>query len=231
MDKKNAVFFGIVAIFVFVAAIGIIDNAARGILPETEITETATPEPTTATSPDIMPVSVTAPEPLWNPDTHANGYCEGYCWEGICPFFTGYPEREPIGQRSSFKSWMDFRMITNRTSRQWELQQHAYTDDNGFRRHGDLYMVAVGTYFLENGVGDILEITFSTGDSIRAVVGDVKDDRHTCEYNRESVADGSVVEFIVDRRQLDRMAVLMGCMTYAGMVGEVMEITREVQTP
>jgi len=35
----------------------------------------------------------TTEEPLpWNPETHANGYCEGYCWEGICPFFEGYPD-------------------------------------------------------------------------------------------------------------------------------------------
>jgi hypothetical protein len=79
-------------VIVFVAAIVIINDAAQYELPPP--TETAAPEPTPA------PVSMTPPplierepEPLWNPDTHANGYCEGYCWEGICPFFDGYPER------------------------------------------------------------------------------------------------------------------------------------------
>ena len=39
------------------------------------------------------------PEPeevLWNIETHENGYCEGYCDEIICPFFNGYPERQPL---------------------------------------------------------------------------------------------------------------------------------------
>jgi hypothetical protein len=37
--------------------------------------------------------AVSEPEPpAWDPDTHENGHCEGYCWEGICPVFAGYPE-------------------------------------------------------------------------------------------------------------------------------------------
>ena len=30
------------------------------------------------------------PKPPYNPETHKNGYCEGECWEGTCPYFEGY---------------------------------------------------------------------------------------------------------------------------------------------
>lgn len=38
----------------------------------------------------ITPETTTAPP--YEPTTHENGYCEGSCWEGSCPYFTGYPE-------------------------------------------------------------------------------------------------------------------------------------------
>ena len=31
-----------------------------------------------------------SPTPPYNPETHKNGYCEGECWEGTCPYFCGY---------------------------------------------------------------------------------------------------------------------------------------------
>ena len=128
--------------------------------------------------------------------------------------------------RSNFKSWMDYRTITNRSSRQWTLQQSAWTDADGFRRFGDdYYMVAVGTYYLKDGVGDVLEIEFSSGIVIKAVVGDIKSDRHTDETRRFTLTDGSVVEFIVDRHEISQLARRMGDMSYAGITGDVVSIT------
>jgi len=128
--------------------------------------------------------------------------------------------------RCYFKSWMDWRSITYRNSRQWRMQQIAYTCGYGFRRVDGLYMIALGTYFLYHGVGDVFDITLSSDITFRAVVGDVKCDRHTDPTNRFHRSDGSVVEFIVDRRVMCRSVLSMGNISFAGFPGEVVSIKR-----
>jgi len=128
--------------------------------------------------------------------------------------------------RCYFKSWMDWRSITYRNSRQWRMQQIAYTCDYGFRRVDGLYMIALGTYFLYHGVGDVFDVTLSSDITFRAVVGDIKDDRHTDPTNRFHRSDGSVVEFIVDRRVMCRSVLSMGDVSFAGLHGEVVGIRR-----
>jgi hypothetical protein len=46
-------------------------------------------------------------EPLYNPETHLNGYCEGYCWEGICPFFDGYAYIDHVDDPDDAPGWDD----------------------------------------------------------------------------------------------------------------------------
>ena len=135
--------------------------------------------------------------------------------------------QNPIPQaRCYFKSWMDWRAITYRNSRQWRMQQIAYTCDYGFRRVDGLYMIALGTYFLYSGVGDVFDITLSSGVTFRAVVGDIKSDRHTDPTNRFHISDGSVIEFVVDRQIMCRRVLSRGNISYAGFPGTVESIVR-----
>jgi hypothetical protein len=127
--------------------------------------------------------------------------------------------------RRCFKSWMDWQSITCTRSRQWELQQYAYTE-NGHRKVDGMVMVALGTYYLNHGVGDIFNIYLSDGTVFRAIVGDVKDDNHTCDTNRFQRWDGSVVEFIVDRDTLCTTALRLGDLTRSGFNGNVVLIER-----
>lgn len=128
--------------------------------------------------------------------------------------------------RCYFKTWMDWRTITSRNSRQWQLQQIAYTCENGFRRIDGMYMIALGTYYLHHGVGDVFEITLSGGRTFRAVVGDVKSDLHTDPTNRFQRYDGSVVEFIIDRRVMSREVLRMGNVSSAGFHGRIVSMVR-----
>jgi len=125
-----------------------------------------------------------------------------------------------------FKSWMDWRSITYRNSRQWRMQQIAYTCDEGFRRVDGLYMIALGTYFLCGGVGDVFDVTLSTGITFRAVVGDIKCDRHTDITNRFHLTDGSVVEFIVDRQVMCQDILSRGNISFSRFYGNVTTIKR-----
>ena len=126
------------------------------------------------------------------------------------------------GLDTSFKSYEDYTYITDTSSKQWELQQNAYTDKNGLRRYGALadYMIAVGTPYAN--VGDRVLVTLDTDNSFYAVVGDSKGDRwyHDCSKG------ACVVEFIVDTPYMDELPKKMGDCSYIdGLEGEVVSIS------
>ena len=129
--------------------------------------------------------------------------------EEVIPTQVVYEEPEPVisytdvmacSTTSTFKSYMDYRMITDSSSRQYTLQQEAYTGSDGLRYVDDRVMVAMA----EQSVGTILDITLSDGDVIRAIVGDVKANTH-CAH-----PDGSILEFIVDTDLMDSHIKWMG---------------------
>lgn len=116
-----------------------------------------------------------------------------------------------------FKSYMSYKTITNTNSDQYKIQQNAWTDENGLRRYGDDYLVAVGTYYSDKCYTRFL-VEFDTGEEITVMVGDIKQDRHTDSKNMyNSVTDSTgkfisanVLEFIVDTSVLDRKAKNLG---------------------
>jgi len=132
-------------------------------------------------------------------------------------------------QRTTFKSWMDYRTITNRRSVQWDLQQRAITDEQGLRRYVgryddlDMFMVAIGTGW-GFSVGDTIYIELSSGKTILAVVGDIKDDRHTCNDNIFTVINGCQLEFVVCARNLCPTVRRRGDVSFAGFDGYIMSI-------
>ena len=101
---------------------------------------------------------------------------------------------------SSVKSYMSYKKITTVTSAQYRyIRTNMYVDiDTGLLRHKehpDYVGVALGTYF--GKVGDMFEFTLDSGNVIKAVMVDIKSDRHTYNrcYHRE---DNSVIEFVID---------------------------------
>lgn len=121
----------------------------------------------------------------------------------------------PTGD-TSFKSYMDFRCITNKDSEQWALQEGCWTDDTGLRRYGDDYVIALGSYYASY-IGERFTITLDSGETFTAVVGDFKADIHTDESNRYTpMSEGrkNIVEFVVDTNELDSTAKKMGDISY-----------------
>lgn len=114
---------------------------------------------------------------------------------------------------TDFKALMDYRSIKDKASRQWQLQQGAWTDEQGFRRYGDYYMIALGTYYAEE-CGRLFRISFEDGGVIDAVVGDIKADADTDALHQHR--NGNVVEFIVDTTAISRDCLVMGDMSWAG---------------
>lgn len=110
---------------------------------------------------------------------------------------------------SDFKSYMDYRCITNTSSDQYKLQQKCYTDDNGLRVYDRYYAVALGTYY-SSTIGDKFHITLDTGEEFDVIVGDVKADCDTDKTNRYVPVNGNIIEFIVDTKKLPKDVRFMG---------------------
>lgn len=98
------------------------------------------------------------------------------------------------------KQWMDYRKVTRTSSVQYKLlnSPEAYTDANtGFRMYKDRICIAVGQgYGL--AAGDYVDVVMANGSVIKCIVGDMKQVAHTDPTMRWHIADGHVLEFIVD---------------------------------
>lgn len=121
--------------------------------------------------------------------------------------YTEYVLPAKLGQRKSLESHT---AITNKRSAQYRLQQKAKTDALGLRKYKKRYMVAVGTYF-NAPVGVKIDVYLSGGSKLKCIVGDIKSDADTIGGLTQK-NDGSVVEFIVDWRRLDRKCKRLGSM-------------------
>lgn len=131
---------------------------------------------------------------------------------------------------TSFKSYMDYRCITDTHSPQYKLQNDCWTDADGLRRYGDDYVIAIGSYYADN-IGDRLDITLDSGEEFTAIVGDFKADIHTDKTNRFTRMENgnkNVIEFVVDTDALDSTARRMGDISYiSGFDGNVESIVAE----
>ena len=117
-------------------------------------------------------------------------------------------------ENSGFKSFMDYRTITNTESQQYKLQQHyAYTGEYGIRMADSRYIVAIGTYFTSN-VGQYFDIILENGTVIPCILGDQKADVDTDENNIITEHNGCMSEFIVDSDMLNDDVKFYGDMSY-----------------
>jgi hypothetical protein len=119
---------------------------------------------------------------------------------------------------TSAKTYMDYRCIS--AGLQADLQAEARTDDQGFRRYGDDYMVAMGSYYGE--VGDRFEVTLSSGKVFTVIKGDAKSDRDTDALHMHR--NGNVIEFIVDADRISDASKSSGNMSDSGFEGTIKSI-------
>ena len=129
----------------------------------------------------------------------------------------------PTEATGEFKTYMDYRKITDKTSKQWNLQQLATTNEKGFRVFNGRYLVAVGSYYA-NEVGKELRITLDNGFVFYAMVGDIKMDIHTDANNQYVPINGNIVEFIVDIDKLDPITKKLGDVSNLGFEGKIVKI-------
>ncbi|MGF6375006.1 hypothetical protein M2140_000040 [Clostridiales Family XIII bacterium PM5-7] len=121
----------------------------------------------------------------------------------------------PFHKDNYFKAYMDYRCITDTSSKQWAMQLGAYTDENGMRKIGDYYCIALGSGF-SSALGSKFKITLDTGVEFLGILADQKANIHTDSSNR-FIDVGSrlnIVEFIVQDDMLPSIVKTMGDVNY-----------------
>lgn len=118
------------------------------------------------------------------------------------------PETEIIPlceeNHSVFKSFMDYKTITDQTSTQYQL---IYSDeiilgDDGFLYSDEYIGVALGSRF--GKVGDKFIITLDTGKQFKVIKLDEKADVDTVS-NCHHRSDGSIIEFVISIRLVNEI--------------------------
>lgn len=132
-----------------------------------------------------------------------------------------------VPSNNDFYAYMDYRCIS--AGDQYQLQQQAYTDNQGIRRVGDDVCVAMGSYY-GTKIGTRFRITTDTGNVYTAVLADCKSDYHTDVNNQYRLSGNgkkNIIEFVVDTYQLDSQVTLMGNVgVYENFGGEIIKIER-----
>lgn len=130
---------------------------------------------------------------------------------------------------TSFKSYMDYRMITNTKSIQYKMIRQGFKAKKGLMYKGDYVAIALGSRY--GTYGDRFRITLDTGETFKAIKVDEKDINDVVD-NCHHKSDGSLVEFVVDKYSLksgNNLAYKMGDISYIkGFKGKIAKIEREV---
>ncbi len=124
-----------------------------------------------------------------------------------------YPPSQPMG--GGFKSYEPMDRITDRHSKQWHLKQLYWVDKEGFCRFNGYYAIAMGTVHAKR-IGQTFTI-YLEGRTFKAIVGDYKADKDVT--NGVCKTNGSIVEFIVDKMNGDKLQKLFP--------GQVLKIEEE----
>lgn len=113
-----------------------------------------------------------------------------------------------IPENEGYKSFMDYRKITDESSPQYVLQQQAYTGDYGIRMVDGRYCVAIGFAF-EPVIGQYFDLVLENGTVIPCVISDEKDPAD-CTDLIFTDDNGCCTEFVVDIDNLNKSSAISG---------------------
>ena len=119
-----------------------------------------------------------------------------------------------IPKYEGFKSWMSYKAITNKSSKQYKLQQIASTGYAGIRTVNNRYCVAIGTAF-DASIGTYIDLILEDGFVIPCIVADIKSPKHTDANNVFTITGKTkkticCTEFVIDLEKLNLDAMESG---------------------
>lgn len=148
-------------------------------------------------------------------------------------------EYTPLGVpniNSSFKTWMSYKAVTDKSSPQYKfIHTYGWADSEGFMRcYGesdfgidqDYYLIALGSYY-GTKIGTKYRITLDTGRVFYGALADCKDNAHTNNTNQYVPHNKNIVEFLVDKSKLNANVKKMGSANvYMPLNGSVVKIEK-----
>jgi len=137
----------------------------------------------------------------------------------------------PENINTSFKAYMDYRMITDTNSQQYAIQQEAYTDEQGFRRIDNDYIIAVGTYYSKR-CGERFIVRLEDDTEFTVTIGDIKQDIHTDEthmYHPMANGWGNLLEFIIDTDVMNSEIIKLGDVSSLGFEGQIKGVHKIIE--
>lgn len=132
----------------------------------------------------------------------------GYVWKPLVSF-------EPINYTiyevpyNNIKTYMPYTAITSKNSKQYKLQQIAYTGTHGIRQVNDRYCIALGSAYTTK-IGQYVDLILENNEVISCILADCKADKDTNNDNTITIHDGSLVEFVVDSGRLSKTVKYTG---------------------
>ena len=118
-----------------------------------------------------------------------------------------------VPSNSGFKSYMHYGALTSTSSKQYLLQQRAYTGKYGIRQVNGRYCVAIGSYF-NSRIGTMFDLILENGTVIPCIMADQKSDNHTDSSNIITKHNGCLSEFIVNVYALNNETKKHGDISY-----------------
>lgn len=141
----------------------------------------------------------------------------------------------PTNVNTSFKTYMDYRAVTNINSPQYKcIQRWGWCDWEGFMRangekdlgiQDNYYLIALGSYY-GTTIGTKYRITTNTGRVFYGMLADCKADRHTNSTNQYG-RNNDIVEFLVYTPYLNWNVKRLGTANaYMPLNGSIAKIER-----
>lgn len=125
-----------------------------------------------------------------------------------------------------FKSWTNYHYVS-RNSSQWRVLtgDNTYTDDNGFRRKGSDYLVAMGSYYTKT-LGDRFKVTTNKGNVFTVTICDWKADCDTDSKGQYTLANNCMIEFYVDDNLCNAVRNSGSCSSIKELSGKITKIEK-----
>lgn len=125
-----------------------------------------------------------------------------------------------------FKSWTNYVLNVARSSAQWRILTgpNTWTDANGFRRLGNDYLVAMGSYYTTK-LGTRFLIDTTRGE-FTVTVCDFKPDSITDATHRYTVANNCITEFYVNSDLVRSVRSSGSCSSIGELSGKITAITK-----
>ena len=105
-------------------------------------------------------------------------------------------------QKTKFISYLPYDKITRQGSKQLAYVTLGKADEQGLYKFDDKFMVAMGKYYGE--LGTCFKVTLSNGKEIEIIMTERKANEDTDSNNQFCIHNGSVLEFIVDKKILPK---------------------------